>query len=180
MSVINLLPLQQQPVRVNIKQTQLFIGVGAACGIALLFAVYIFYQIKINDIGNQIAQKQVQQNSQTQEFAYVFQLIKEIKDYQEKIAHIETNKNEGARLKAFLQNLSDIIPEDLYLVNLSWHEHAGIIYGQAMNNNDVIKFMQALKNNAYFKKIELIKSDRRHEQDNTPPIYFVINFYAHD
>ncbi len=172
-NTINLLPLRQNPCQIKIKQIQKII-----CLILLIISIiYIAYKINIYQINKSIYSLNNKLASLEQQASEADALAEQLKKYQEKISHIKTNQAKSAKLIKFLSDLPSSIPNDLYLVNLSWQNNMGIIYGQAKTNSIVVKFLHALKDHSDFKKIELIKSDERHEKDNTPPIYFVINFH---
>lgn len=180
MNTINLLPLKQHAYRAELKQAKKMLGINLLLSLFIIIFLYIYYEISINKINHKISQVKIQQTQQAQSLNEASAQLIQIKDMQEKINTIHTAQNEQTKLSGFLNFLPQAMPQGLYLVNLSWHEHTGIIYGQADTNNTVIKFLNTLKNNVYFKQINLIKSDKRHEQDGKPPIYFVINFHEHD
>lgn len=180
MNTINLLPLKQNPCQIQINHMKKIFSWGLLCTLLAGLALYGFYQLKSYQINKAISKTKAQQTHYQHEIAQAQKLISQIQKTQKKITNITTHKDETMHLAGFLSLLPQITPEGLYLVNLSWHEHAGILYGQADNNNTVVKFLNELKNNTYFESVSLIKSDLRHEQDGTLPIYFVINFHEYD
>jgi Tfp pilus assembly protein PilN len=180
MNTINLLPLKQNPCQIQIKQLRKIFSWGLLFALLSSLALYGFYQLNGYQIHKAISKTKAQQAQYQHEVAQAQKLISQIQKTQTQITDITTHKDETIQLAGFLSLLPQITPEGLYLVNLSWHEHTGILYGQADNNNTVVKFLNELKNNTYFESVNLIKSDMRHEQDGTLPIYFVINFHEYD
>ncbi|MFA6036614.1 MAG: PilN domain-containing protein [Legionellales bacterium] len=176
MNTINLLPLKQNHYHAQFKQTKKLLLINLMLSLLITVILYFFYEIKINKINHNISQLKSQQAQQAPDLNQANILLAKTKELQEKINTIQTLQNETEKISDFLSLLPQAMPENLYLVNLSWHEHTGIIYGQADSNNTVIRFLNLLKDNPYFKEINLVKSDKRHEQDSGLPIYFVINF----
>jgi hypothetical protein len=146
----------------------------------IILIFLLFYKNNIDKINKEITKVETQKSQHIQAENEAIHLNSQITFMEGKINQIKMSWDENKNLSGFLNILPKIMPDGLYLVNLSWHEYTGIIYGQANNNKIVNEFLNALKDNTYFKNIHLIKSDKRHEADNTPPIYFVINFNNHD
>lgn len=173
---MNLLPLKQNHYQVQFKQARKIFLINLTLSLLIIVFLYSFYEIKVDKINHNISLVKLQQTQQSPNLNQANALLTQIKNLQEKINTIQMLQNETEKISGFLNLLPQAMPENLYLVNLSWHEHTGIIYGQTDNNNTVIRFLNLLKNSPYFKEINLVKSDKRHEQDGGLPIYFVINF----
>ncbi len=180
MNMMNLLLLQQNACIAQIKQIKKFFYMGLMFTLMLILIFMFFCKSNIYKINQEISKVETHKSEHTLAVNEAIDLDAQIKLMREKINQIKISSGANKNLSGFLNLLPKVIPDGLYLVSLSWHEHAGIIYGQANNNKTVNQFLNALKNNVYFKQINLIKSDKRHEADNTPPIYFVINFNNHD
>lgn len=177
MSKINLLPLQQNVCIAHIHQLKKMFFLGLLMILIILLALMGIYKINASKIKQHIFDTKTQMSEHTEALIAAKDLDKNIENILDNINHIKTAQIENINLLKFLNQLPQHMPDDLYVVSLSWHEHVGIIYGQAHQQKTVMEFLSALKNGQHFKNIDLIKSDKRHENDNSPPIYFVINFH---
>ncbi|MGA2654527.1 MAG: PilN domain-containing protein [Gammaproteobacteria bacterium] len=177
MNHINLLPLAQNVSLSKIKYLKKLFYIGLLLTLIILLIVMSAYEINIVKTEQHIFDVKAKIMQQSGARAAAQSLDEQIKAVTEKMNQIESMHHENQHLLHFLNELPLMIPEDLYLVNLSWHEHSGVIYGQAKDQKTVTRFLNALKDNPYFQTVNLIKSDKRHEKDDAPPIYFVIDFH---
>jgi Tfp pilus assembly protein PilN len=174
MNMINLIKGQQLPYQFYLKRLQKILKINMGLLLFLGISIFSMNWMRLSIINQDLHALQNQMVAQAALFAKVQTLQRVIHDNEKNIQQVKTHQDETMRLIGFLKQLPQDMPEHLYLVNLSWHEHAGIIYGQANDHRSVLHFLEALKNNLFFKQIALIKSGQRHEQDGLPPIFFVM------
>lgn len=174
--MINLLPLQQQPYqyRINLIKRRLCYSLGITLFLLIItYSAFTIYTLFLQREATKLASQNTQE---TQLFQQIVTLKKNIQHYAENTQHQNDAQQKKQQLIDFLTQLPQDLPKGLRLVNMSWYEQAGVIYGMASHHREVMDFLEILKNNIHFTSVNLVKSGNRHEEDHLPPIYFVIDF----
>ncbi|MBF0537834.1 MAG: PilN domain-containing protein [Nitrospirae bacterium] len=161
---INLLPTDKKPRRKKKAAARefptLIIGLIASLVISLVAAGGGFYLLnkKINELTSNKTQK-------TAKLETLKKQIKEVDEMEKKIKQVDDNKKVIEELRAnqslpvkVIDELSRVLPENVWLKMLTLNGSNLSVEGVAMTNDDVVVFVNNFKQSKLFKDTYLVKS----------------------
>jgi type IV pilus assembly protein PilN len=145
---INLLPTKKKPPKkVTELQQQAILG---SLILALLFLAMWFYYQKLNSqismLNKNKAEAQAKIREQDNMLREVKTVEEERKKVTDKIGIIEQLKKNQSMLVHLLDDVSKALPQGVNIVSLSENNRQINLEGMAFTNNDVVKFVDNLKN----------------------------------
>ena len=152
---INLLPIRQTQKRQTVQQQLLL---GAACLIVTLIGCIVWYAKVSSDaksLQQSIAQKRQDVTKLEKIIGEINQLEdkrKELEEKQKIISNLRKGKTGPVRA---LDDLSSLIPDRVWVTNLSEKRGAVTLEGKAITHEDVSAFMKALQKSKYFTGVTL-------------------------
>jgi type IV pilus assembly protein PilN len=134
-------------------------------GIAALVVVIIAVIAGTLYLNNQVSSKQDEINTKEQKLKKLQAALEEVKnyekdnkDYREKTSIIEALKKNQIVPLRLLDEVSEMLPNGVWLSNLK--DKGGIvsIEGYAFTNSDLVTYVQNLKGSKYFTEVMLVES----------------------
>jgi len=151
---INLLPRGREQKKKEGLRDQIAVLVVAV--VALFFLIGVLQ----SRIGGQITSNQRKIAETNAEIVRLDDMIKEVKDIEVKRKNLEDKLNvienlEKGRVGAvmFLDKLSLMVPEKLWLVSLSENQGKANLNGMAIDNQTVAKFIENLEKSGVFREV---------------------------
>jgi len=162
---INLLPKR--------KKKSLFIGrelMSGAIFLLLLFgAVALWYyqlNFKIENLQRQISETKRQIETSNIQIDKIKKLKEEKKEVERKLNIIKELKSRQKGPAPLLNQLSLIIPDEIWLSSLSSKGSQLSLEGMSLTANNVADFMKSLENTGLLRQIELDKTEQQAIADN--------------
>ncbi|MBF0343975.1 MAG: PilN domain-containing protein [Nitrospirae bacterium] len=160
---INLLPTDKKP-RKKKKTAQKIPSI--VLGIIATFVVSLLASgVGIYLLDKQIKTLKKDKAHKTAKYEELKKQVKDAKEIEDKIKTIEANKKVIEELRAnmsvpvkVIDEISKLLPENVWLKSMSLNGPSISIDGVAMTNDDVVVFVNNFKNSKVFKETYLVKS----------------------
>lgn len=159
---INLLPTPR--ARARQRQWDVRLEIASAIGILLLTAAACVYYAGALD--NDIEAKQVEKQGKEKQLALLKEKVKQVQDFEQKkklledknrvIDELEKARAGPVRVLDYLSQ--SLNPLNLWLTRMSMKGTDIEVEGRALTNDDVVEFVNNLRQTEYFGSIRLIES----------------------
>lgn len=176
---INLLPGKKvkKPftIKVGVKPDITLILIAIV--VILLIEGIVWYRLN-SSITTLLMNKQtleVKLNDLKEKVKEVENFEKDKKSYEEKIAIIEKLKKTQKGPVHILDEVSNMLPERVWLLSLKEGEGGMSLTGAGMTNDDIVKYVNNLKGSGIFTNVQLLES-RQIVESNVPVYSFSITF----
>ncbi|MBE9505078.1 MAG: PilN domain-containing protein [Proteobacteria bacterium] len=173
---INLLPVRAAAKRENLRK-QLSIAVLSLV-VCLLVSGYFYYRIsgQVETASAEIAKTQKELNRLKSVIAKVNKFKKDSKVLGQKLKVIE-NLNRGRQSTVyFMDELSNMMPEELWLNSLQENKWALNIKGQSLAQSTIAAFMTNMENSRMFESVRWKSTQSKKEKDEALTIHsFVLD-----
>jgi len=139
-------------------------GVGNLIFLLLIIALagFYFYQKKAMDQERQLLSQAQEEKSKLQYVsAKLTELQKQKESYDKKIALINLLKSQRDLAVRIMDELSRLLPEWVWLNDVTFGTKSVQIRGNALSNNLVADYISSLENSPYFEGVNLISSTQR-------------------
>jgi Tfp pilus assembly protein PilN len=155
----------RRPVDTGAAMPVVFIGVGAALGIVVLFLLYLSWQKQLNDENTQIKQLQAQKADLEQIKQQVDTFEAQKKILTQRVQTIEQLQRDRTGGQELLDEIASTVSrtENLWLIDMTRKGNTLSINGASASVNSVANFITALKRSGYFQKVE-IKETKQDEK----------------
>jgi Tfp pilus assembly protein PilN len=155
----------RRPVDTGAAMPVVFIGVGAALGVVVLFLLYLSWQKQLNDENTQIKQLQAQKADLEQIKQQVDTFEAQKKILTQRVQTIEQLQRDRTGGQELLDEIASTVSrtENLWLIDMTRKGNTLSINGASASVNSVANFITALKRSGYFQKVE-IKETKQDEK----------------
>ena len=139
-------------------------GIGNLILLLLIIALagYYFYQKKAMDGERQLLSQAQEEKSKLQYVsAKLTELQKQKESYDKKIALINLLKSQRDLAVRIMDELSRLLPEWVWLNDVTFGTKSVQIRGNALSNNLVADYISSLENSPYFEGVNLISSTQK-------------------
>ncbi|HEX9757070.1 MAG TPA: PilN domain-containing protein [Nitrospiria bacterium] len=170
---INLLPSEgaRKVKKKNEGQAQ-FVIAGASVFITFLFCVYFFWYVP----NGKITQLQIEHTNAQKELQKLKEQVKVVDNYesnkkvlQRKNEIIKNLRKKQSRPVHLLDDLSNKLPDRVWLKSFSESKGVISIEGKALSNSDIVDYIANLKSSQFFLDVQLEESRKTIEKNI--PIY---------
>jgi type IV pilus assembly protein PilN len=155
----------RRPVDTGAAMPVVFVGVGAALGIVVLFLLYLSWQKQLNDENTRIKQLQAMKADLEQIKRQVDTFEAQKKILSQRVQTIEQLQRDRTGGQELLDEVASTVSrtENLWLIDMTRKGNSLAINGAAASVNSVANFITALKRSGYFQKVE-IKETKQDEK----------------
>jgi len=155
----------RRPVDTGAAMPVVFVGVGAALGILVLFLLYLSWQKQLNDENTRIKQLQAQKADLEQIKHQVDTFEAQKKVLTQRVQTIEQLQRDRTGGQELLDEVASTVSrtENLWLIDMTRKGNSLSINGASASVNSVANFITALKRSGYFQKVE-IKETKQDEK----------------
>ena len=156
----------RRPVDTGAAMPVVFVGVGAALGILVLFLLYLSWQKQLNDENARIKQLQAQKADLEQIKRQVDTFEAQKKVLTQRVQTIEQLQRDRTGGQELLDEVASTVSrtENLWLIDMTRKGNNLAINGASASVNSVANFITALKRSGYFQKVE-IKETKQEEKN---------------
>ena len=156
----------RRPVDTGAAMPVVFVGVGAALGILVLFLLYLSWQKQLNDENARIKQLQAQKADLEQIKRQVDTFEAQKKVLTQRVQTIEQLQRDRTGGQELLDEVASTVSrtENLWLIDMTRKGNNLAINGASASVNSVANFITALKRSGYFQKVE-IKETKQDEKN---------------
>jgi type IV pilus assembly protein PilN len=156
---INLLPTRKKKRKPLILPPPFLYGIGALVLVIIIsLGMVIYMNGKVSDLKEDIAAKQ----KRMQELKVVLKKIEDLEKNNEEVKRktriIEQLKRNQIVPLVLLDEVSEVLPEGVWLTKLTDKNMAINIEGYAHSNTELVEYVQSLKALKYFQNVTLIES----------------------
>ena len=150
----------RRPVDTGAAMPVVFVGVGAALGILVLFLLYLSWQKQLNDENTRIKQLQAQKADLEQIKHQVDTFEAQKKVLTQRVQTIEQLQRDRTGGQELLDEVASTVSrtENLWLIDMTRKGNSLSINGASASVNSVANFITALKRSGYFQKVEIKES----------------------
>ena len=175
---INLLglPKAKKVRKADRARVQLFAGLAVVV-VSVLIALYGWYWLN-----NKITSLNEEKGKKEKELAFLKEKVKEVESLekdkqalQEKIRIIDQLKKNQSGPVHLLDELSQTLPERVWITSFSEQSGNVDMEGKAMSNTEIVGFIENLSRSKYFNNVQLIES-RSSAELNVTVFAFKIKF----
>jgi len=168
----------RRPVDTGAAMPVVFIGVGAALGILVLFLLYLSWQKQLNDENTRIKQLQAQKTDLEQIKQQVDTFEAQKKILTQRVQTIEQLQRDRTGGQELLDEVASTVSrtENLWLITMTRKGNNLSIDGASASVNSVANFITALKRSGYFQKVEI--KETKQDEKNTGIQTFLFNLSA--
>src|ERR1700681_3577160 len=155
----------RRPVDTGAAMPVVFVGVGAALGILVLFLLYLSWQKQLNDENTRIKQLQAQKADLEQIKHQVDTFEAQKKVLTQRVQTIKQLQRDRTGGQELLDEVASTVSrtENLWLIDMTRKGNNLSINGASGSVNSVANFITALKRSGYFQKVE-IKETKQDEK----------------
>lgn len=171
---INLLSVREAEDQALRQRAKWHLALGAASVVVLLLTVEIGSRLRLGPLRAEQTRLQgqiLQLASESKELSDLEKMQRELGDKLKAITLLENGK--VGPVKA-LADLSDAIPDPVWLVEFTESGGAATLTGLALDNQTIAEFMRNLSDSNLFFDVDLVETTQS-EQDGVPLKRFVIN-----
>ena len=158
---INLLgsPKAKKTKKADLAKLQIFVGL-ATIVFSILISLYGWYWLnqKISSLTNQKMGKERELAFLKEKVREVENLEKEKQVLQDKIRIIDQLKKNQSGPVHLLDELSQSLPERVWVTSFSEQSGNVDLEGKSMSNSELVGFIENLSRSKYFKNVQLIES----------------------
>src|ERR1700681_4207819 len=157
----------RRPVDTGAAMPVVFVGVGAALGILVLFLLYLSWQKQLNDENTRIKQLQAQKADLEQIKHQVDTFEAQKKVLTQRVQTIEQLQRDRTGGQELLDEVTSTVSrtENLWLIDMTRKGNSLSINGASASVTSVANFITALKRSGYFQKVEI--KETKQDDKNT-------------
>lgn len=153
--------------RGSLEPQMIWIGLGS---VVLIIAWYIGWSL----LNKKVERLQAEETHLSTELASLKAQVKEVENFEEdrkkvkeKIQIIQQLRKNQAIPVYLLDEISKRLPNRVWLVSLSEQDGTINLSGKAITNNEIVDFIDNLKNVSSFKNVQIVESRQGKETDIT-------------
>lgn len=167
----------RRPVDTGAALPAVFVGAGAALGIAALFLLFLSWQKQLNDENTRIKTLQAQKTDLQNIKAQVEAFDKQKQVLQQRVQTIEQLQRDRTGGQELLDAIAATVSrtENLWLTSMVKKGTNISMEGQSASINSVANFITALKRSGYFQKVEIKESKQDEKNTSVQTFLFQIS-----
>lgn len=158
---INLLPYRDIIRKKNLINHAVIAGSTLVASLLLILIVHIIMTSKISGVGSEIVRVDAEIASNKKIMAEIEKLKAEKELYRTQFEIIEKLKKDKRGPVILLDELSDKIPDKIWLLSVKQKGSTIELKGAALDNRFVSKFMSDLESSPYFSRVDLITTEQK-------------------
>lgn len=153
---INLLPTKKKPL--IIPPTLVYGVIATVLVLAALIVFTVYMNKKVTAMQAEISTKEQKLNQLKTALKEVENYEKDNAEYRQKVSIIEQLKKNQIVPLRLLDEVSEMLPKGVWLVNLTDRMGTVSIEGYSFSNPDLVNYVQKLKGSKYLVDVNLVQS----------------------